>query len=67
MSNPANYKTQSGLIKALEKASQKSMDVSLAWWYKNAEHCLIKTWGWEEKDAAVFIMRYKPITTKYHC
>lgn len=67
MNNPMNYKTQSGLLKALEKASQKSMDVSLAWWFKSAEHCLVNTWGWKEKEAAIFIMRYKPISTKYHC
>ena len=63
--NPANYKTQSGLIKALERNSHKSMDVSLAWWYKQAEWALINIWGWTESDATRFIVGYKPHTSAY--
>ncbi len=64
--NPFNYKTQAGLIKALERNSQKSMTVSLAWWYNQAEWTLINIWGWKEQDAARFVCGYKPRTAAYH-
>ena len=65
MTNPLNYKQQSALIKSLEKNSHKLMDVKLAWWYKNAEYALIHNFGWEEKQAALFVSRYHPTKTAY--
>jgi hypothetical protein len=49
MKHPANYKTQSGLIKALTRNSERAMDVSLAWWFKNAEYVLIDGDGRKRK------------------
>jgi len=60
-----NYKTQNGLIKALTKANTMPMTVQLAWWFHSAEYALINLWGWSEKNAAVFIARYKPDESAY--
>jgi hypothetical protein len=65
MTQPANYKTQAGLLKALSRSSKKSMDVSLAWWFRSAEYCLVSRWGWAEQDAAKFVASYYPHTSKY--
>jgi len=65
MSNPVNYKTQAGLIKALARQSDKPMDVSAAWWFKNAEWTLINSFGWKEKDAAQFVSCYHPTSSAY--
>jgi len=63
--NPVNYKTQSGLIKALSRQSEKPMDVSLACWFENARWALIHKWGWNESDAAKFVASYHPTTSAY--
>ena len=60
LQNPQNYKTQSGLLKALNRASEMDGDISLFWWFQNAKHSLINTWGWGEQDAARYIMGYMP-------
>jgi hypothetical protein len=65
MKHPANYKTQSGLIKALTRNSERAMDVSLAWWFKNAEYVLIDRWGWQEAKAARFVASYLPRQSAY--
>jgi hypothetical protein len=65
MKHPMNYKTQDGLIKALDKASSKPMTVSLAWWFENAKFALVNRWGWTEPDAAIFVVRYKPKGSPY--
>ncbi len=56
-SNPMNYKTKNGLVKALSQASKRPMTVSLAWWFKNAEYALVNNWGWTEEEAAEFVSR----------
>ena len=65
MQHPINYKTQNGLVKALEQASNKAMTVKLASWFENAKFALRTKWGWDEKDAAVFVSRYQPHQSAY--
>lgn len=65
MTHPMNYKTQNGLIKALERASNDPMTVKLAWWYSTVKYVLINKWGWEESDAAIFIVRYQSHISAY--
>ena len=65
-SNPLNYKTQTGLINALTRASEIPMTVSKAWWFQNAQYALIHKWGWEEEKAANFVSAYHPHTSAYH-
>ena len=64
-SNPVNYRTQDGLLKALNRASEIPMSVSLAWWFQSAQHALINNWGWTEQDAAKYIAAYHPTTSVY--
>ena len=63
--NPLNYKTQSGLIKALTRNSEQPMTVSLAWWFESAKYALINHFEWEEKKASQFIAVYHPQTSSY--
>lgn len=66
--NPANYKTQQGLINALVRASEIPMDMKLAklaWWFHKANYALIHNWGWEEEAAAKFVAAYHPHTSVY--
>lgn len=63
--NPINYKTQSGLIKALTRNSEKLMTVKLAWWFCNAEYALVQNFGWTKKNAASFVASYHPTTSAY--
>ena len=65
MTNPLNYKTQSGLIKALSKNSEKQMTVKLAWWFENAKYSLVQNFGWEDKEASIFVSRYHPTESAY--
>lgn len=65
MQHPPNYKTQSGLLKALSKASEIPMSVSLAWWFKNAEYTLVNKWGWTPEEAARFVAAYHPTVSAY--
>lgn len=63
--NPVNYRTQNGLLKALDKASEKPMTVKLAWWLSQANYALVNTWAWEEDEAARHIAAYHPKTSAY--
>lgn len=65
MQHPMNYKTQSGLLKALSKASEAPMSVNLAWWLKNTEYALINKWKWGEEEAAKFVAAYHPNKSIY--
>jgi len=55
MTNPMNYKTQSGLIKALNRNSKKTMSAALAFWFHNAEWVLVNQWGWDAKEVAIWV------------
>jgi hypothetical protein len=63
--NPLNYKTQAGLINALNRASEQCMSVKLAWWYCSAQYALVKKFGWDEKSAAKFVVGFKPTKSIY--
>lgn len=64
-SNPLNYKTQSGLLKALPRKSEEPMTVSNAWWFESAKYALINNFGWSEEKASKFIAAYHPQTSSY--
>lgn len=63
--NPLNYKTQTGLIKALTRKSEQPMTVSSAWWFEKAKYALINNFEWEEEKASQFIAAYHPKTSAY--
>ncbi len=63
--NPLNYKTQTGLIKALTRKSEQLMTVSNAWWFEKAKYALINNFEWEEEKASQFIAAYHPQTSAY--
>jgi hypothetical protein len=63
--NPANYKTQAGLIKALSRIAECQMSVKIAWWLSSAQFALINNFGWEEETAAKFIAAYHPKESAY--
>lgn len=65
MKNPANYKRQSSLIKAMNKVSEGVMTVSVALWLQNVKNILIDKWGWEEKEASKFVVCYHPREAGY--
>lgn len=65
MTNPLNYKTQKGLLKAINKASNLPMTVSLAIWFQNAKYQLINGFGWDEKQASRYIAGYQPLKSVY--
>jgi hypothetical protein len=47
--NPYNYKTQNGLLKAISRWSDAGIFV---WWREqNTKECLIEKWAWEERAA----------------
>lgn len=63
--NPLNYKTQSGLLNALTRNSERQMSVKLAWWFHNAEYALVRNFGWTQDEAAKFVSSYHPTTSVY--
>ena len=65
MTNPMNYKTQSGLLDALSRASEKPMGVRHAWFYEQAKWALINNFGWDESAAALLIADRKSKVTAY--
>jgi len=65
MLTPYQYKTQSGLIKALCLASEKTMDSRLSWWFQNAKNCLIEKWQWDERQASKYVAGFMPTKSKY--
>ena len=65
MQHPMNYKTQTGLLNALNRVSEGQSSVGLAWWLRNAEFALIKQWGWNEEAAALYISRCSPQVSVY--
>jgi hypothetical protein len=52
---PFNYKTQWGLIKALSRAADQPMTISHSWWLYSAKMALIEKWGWSEEEASKFV------------
>jgi len=65
MKNPGEYKTQTGLLKALNRVSEGLMDMKVAWWLQNCRVVLVQKWGWEEKQAAKYVAAYHPRQSGY--
>ena len=61
----SDYKTLNGVLRALNRASEQAMTVSLAIWFKNIEHTLITRFDYEEREASRFVMGFYPRTSAY--
>jgi len=60
-----DYKTRAGIEKALVRASQECMDIKLAWWFQNITWVLVTQWGMDEKEAALYVAKYRPTESAY--
>jgi hypothetical protein len=59
--NPANYKTQNGLLKALLKISgSEKFGWQENWFLQNAKYVLVEKFDWEETQAARFVAAHMP-------
>ena len=65
MKFPRQYKTQRGLIKALNKVSEGLLFVRTAVWLRECVYSLVDNFGWEEMVAEKFVACYYPSGSGY--
>jgi len=66
--SPLSYKTQRGLIRAMNKIHEECYaNCSVAYWLQSAKDALIKNFGWEQDAAFKFVACYNPNKTAYFC
>jgi hypothetical protein len=61
----SDYKTINGVLKALNRASEQAMTVSLAIWFENIKFTLVTKFGYEEREASRFVMGFYPRASAY--